>query len=95
MGLDLARLLENYWKQQRIYPKAGNFLGTVFGKGRVLTQGNPASPMIFNIVVDAVVWEVMEVVCSPQEAYHGMVWEAGERNLVFYADDVMIAGPGC
>ena len=51
--------------------------------------------MIFTIVVDAVVWEVMEVVCSPQEAYHGMVWEAGERNLVFYADDVMISGPGC
>ena len=48
--------------------------------------------MIFNIVVDAVVRADLEEVCSPQEAQHGMVWEAGARNLVFYADDGRIAG---
>ena len=43
--------------------------------------------MIFKIVVNVVVRAVLEEVCSPQEAHHGMGWEAGARNLVFYADD--------
>ena len=47
--------------------------------------------MIFNIVVDAVVRDVLEEVCSPQEAQNGMGWEAGARNF-FYTDDGRIAG---
>ena len=48
--------------------------------------------MIFNIVVDVVVHVVLEEVCSPQEAQHGMGWVSEERNPVFYADDGRIAG---
>ena len=48
--------------------------------------------MIFNIVVDAVVRAVLEVVCGPQEAQDNMGWAAGERKLVFYADVGRIAG---
>ena len=43
--------------------------------------------MIYNIVVGAVVWAVLEEVCRPQEAHHEIGWEVGERNLVLYADD--------
>ena len=57
-----------------------------------MTHGDPASPIIFNIVVDAVVQAVLEEVCSPREAQHGMGWEAGARNLVFYADGGRMAG---
>ena len=60
--------------------------------GVVVTQGDPASPIIFNIVVDAVVRAVLEEVCIPQESQHGMGWEVGESNLVFYADDGRISG---
>ena len=52
-----------------------------------MTQGDPASPMILNILVDSVVWAVLEEVCSPYEAQHGMGWAAGEINLFFYSDD--------
>ena len=45
------------------------------------------STMIFNIVVETVLRVTLEVVCIPQEARHGMGWAAGERNLIFYADD--------
>ena len=86
MGMNLARLLENYRKWQQIVPKVDKCMGTVFEKGRGMTQGNPASPMIFNIVVDAVVRAVLEEVCILQEAQHGMGREAGEINLVFYAN---------
>ena len=48
--------------------------------------------MIFKIVVDAVVWEVLDVVCSPQDAHHSMGWAAVEKNLLFYTDDGRIAG---
>ena len=39
--------------------------------------------MIFNIVVDAVICEVLKEVSSPQETKHGIGKEAGARNLVF------------
>ena len=81
LGPNLARLLDNYWRRQRIVPKVGKYLVTEFGTGIVVTQGDPASPMIFNIVVDAVVHAVLDEVCSPQEAQHGMGWEAGARNI--------------
>ena len=67
----------------------------MFGTGRGLTQGDSASPTIFNIVVDAVdavVQAVLEEACSLKEEQHGMGWAAGKRNLVFYADDGRIAG---
>ena len=60
--------------------------------GQGAAQGDPASPIIFNIVVDVVVRAVLEELCILQEAHHGMIWGAGARNLVSYADDRRIAG---
>ena len=60
MGSNLARILENYWKRQQIVPKVSKCLGTAFGTGRGVTQGDPTYPMIFNIVVDVMVGVVME-----------------------------------
>ena len=61
----------------------GRFLGFYFSTGRGVTQGDPTSPMIFNIVVDAVVRAVLGVVCRPQVVQHRMGWAAVEQNLVF------------
>ena len=71
MGPNMERLLTTYWDRQRIVPKTGKFLGKEFRMGRGLRQGEPASPMIFNIVVDMVVQAVLDVVCGPQETKHG------------------------
>ena len=92
MGPNLARLIMTYWDRQRIVPKTGIFLGKKFRTGRGLTQGDPASPMIFNIVVDAVVQVVLDVVYGPQEAQHDLSWAAGEWNLILYVDYGRIAG---
>ena len=43
-------------------------------------------------MVDVVVLEVIDVVCVPQEAKHGVGWATGERNVIFYADNVRILG---
>ena len=92
MGPNLAHILDNYWRRQWIVPKVGKYLGTLSGTGRGVNQGNPASPIIFNIVVYAVVRAVLEELCIPREAQHGMGWAAGEINIVFYADDGRIVG---
>ena len=83
LGPNLACILNNYWRRQRIVPKVGKYLGAASGTGRGVTQGYPTDLMNFNIVVDAVVRAVIEEVCSLQEAQHGMGWEAGARNLFF------------
>ena len=92
MGPNLAGILENYWRRKRIAPKVGKYLGTVFGIRRGVTQGDPPSPMVYSIVVDTVVYGVLEELYSMQEVQHGMGWEAGARNIVFYADDRRISG---
>ena len=54
-GPNMARLLTRYWDRQHLVPKARIFLGEVFGIETEFTQGDPASNMIFNTVVGAVV----------------------------------------
>ena len=92
MGPNLARLLTRYWDQNRIVPKLSKFLGKYFRTGRGVTQGNPFPSTIFNIVVDVVVILVLDVVCGPQGAHHGLSWADGGRNLVFYSNDGRISG---
>ena len=89
---NMAHLLAHYWDRQQIVPMLGRLLGKEFFTERGVTQDNPTSPMIFNIVVDAVVRVVLAEVCRPQEVHHGMGWAAGEWNLVLYVDNVWIAG---
>ena len=60
LGPNLGQLLKNYWRRQRIVPKVGKYLGTAFGTGIGVTQGDPASPTVFRIVVDVVVHVVLE-----------------------------------
>ena len=87
MGLNMARLLGEYWKKQRIVPKAGKFLGHPFSTGCYIMQVNPASPMIFNIVVGVVVRAILEEVCRTQKVNHKMGWVVRKSNIVLYADD--------
>ena len=64
MGQIMARLIAHHWDNLMFIPKVDRSLGTPFGTGRGVTQGDPASPMIFNIVVEAVARAELEVVCG-------------------------------
>ena len=92
MGKRMARLIAHRWDNLMLVPKVKRFLGTTFRTGIEVTQGYPDPPMIFNIVVDAVLRATLEVVCAPQEAGHGMGWATGERKLKFYAENGRIGG---
>jgi hypothetical protein len=91
-GRRIVRLLSNYWKKQRIVAKASGYHGDPFGATRGVTQGDPVSPTIFNIVVDAVVRCWLSQVCGADAALSGLGYEVKNKCVLFYADDGLLAG---
>ena len=92
LGPNIQIILQRFWYDQVVVPKAGEFFGQSLRMERGVNQGDLVSPTIFNIVVDAVVREVRLEVFGPHEAHHGFGWAVVEHNIVFYADDVRISG---
>ena len=72
--------------------KSGKYYGRPFSTGRGVTQGDPVSSTLFNIIVYAVVRATLQGICGPQEAQHGFGWLAGEHNIFFYTYDRRILG---
>jgi hypothetical protein len=85
VGPNAVRLIANFWEGGQLYCRAARYFGRAFKAKRGITQGDPLSPTIFNLMVDAVVraW-LMEV--------HGTMTFDDVRRLlaVFYADDGLI-----
>ena len=59
VGPRSLRLLQRYWENLNMVAQAGEYYVTPFCGKRGVTQGDPLSPTIFNVVVDTVVchWE--------------------------------------
>ena len=59
----MRRLLRTYWEKLTMVARVGGYYRTVFKGARGVTQGDPLSPTIFNVVVDAVVrhWVTLAV----------------------------------
>ena len=71
--------------------RAGGYYGTSFGGERGVTQGDPLSPTIFNVVVDAVVRHWVHRVVEEAEARGETGQEGRNQAALFYADDGMVA----
>ena len=54
MRQNMVRLIDHHWDSIIFFPRSKSFLRTPFGMGIGVTQGDPASPMIFNIIFDTV-----------------------------------------
>ena len=91
-GPNLLMLLHRYWDKQVVVPKAGKFFGRPYGMERGVNQGDPIYLTTFNIMVVAVVREVLLEVYGTQEAHHRLGWAAVKHNIVFYADGGRIVG---
>ena len=63
VGQRVRRLLREYWSKSTMVARAGGYYGTGFKGERGVTQVNPLSLIIFNVVVDAVVrhWVTLAV----------------------------------
>ena len=66
MGERVRRLLTVYWKRTTMVARAGSYYWKGFKGGRGVMQGDPLSPTIFNVVVDAVVRHWLQI--ATQEA---------------------------
>ena len=55
VGGRVWKMLREYWERTTMVARAGSYYGKGFKGGRGVTQGDPLSPTIFNVVVDAVV----------------------------------------
>ena len=55
VGPRARRLLKTYWHRLTMVARAGEYYGEAFKGERGVTQSDPLSPTIFNMVVDAVV----------------------------------------
>ena len=71
--------------------RAGGYYGDAFKGAQGVTQGEPFSPTIFNVVVDAVVrqWVTMGLDESEKRGERGK--EGSHQAALSYADDVMVA----
>ena len=85
------QLLRTYWWEMTIVARAGGYYGDAFKGARGVTQGNPLSSTIFNVVVDAVVrhWVTMALDEADKIGERGK--EGRHQAALFYADDSMVA----
>ena len=70
--------------------RAGGYYGKDFKGERGVTQGDPLSPTIFNVVVDAVVWHWVNGLVDKAEAKGETGREGQHQSAVFYANDGMV-----
>ena len=70
--------------------RAGVYYGEAFKGARGVTQGDPLSPTIFNVVVDAVVRHWIDGIVD-ETAEKGETGKEGRhQSAVFNADDGMV-----
>ena len=69
---------------------AGAVFGKPFKARRGVPQGEPVSLRIFNVIVDAVVWELLRQTRGDEVARSGVGAEICRFLAAFYADDGLI-----
>ena len=71
--------------------KAGGYYGAAAKGARGVTQGDPLSPTIFNVAVDALVRHWFTVMVESVEERGGSRQEGRHQNPLLYADNGMVA----
>ena len=90
VGPNARRLLPTYWRRLTMVSRVAVYYRTAFVGERGVTQGDPLSPTIFNVVVDAVVRNWVTGMVEAAEA-KGETGREGRHQLeLFYADDGMV-----
>ena len=91
-GPQMVWLVRGYWRDAIMVCRAAGYYGQPFTAGRGVMQGGPLSAKLFNIVVDAVVWEWMLQLWQDEDHDDGMVEEfMATFFAVFYVDDAYLA----
>ena len=74
IGPYTPRVLRLYWYHLLMVDQAGQYYGVPFPGLSGVTQGDPLSPTIFKMVVDAVIWNWVMQVTGEDPASVGLGW---------------------
>jgi hypothetical protein len=90
----MRRLIRHFWDEATNVCRASGNYGAPFKAGRGVTQGGPLLAKLFNIVVDAVVRELLqllreEMAPGPEEEELDQMMET--LFAIFYMDDAYLA----
>ena len=85
------RLLWTYWDRLTMVVKRGGYFGLPFKGYHIVTQGNPLSLKLFNVVMDAVIRHCVTVVVPNMNGLEGLDLSIGELVEYFYDGDVHVA----
>lgn len=86
VGRNICSIIEKIWGMDMMVPKQAGFYGKPFTASRGVRQGDIVSPIIFNIVADAVIRESEAQFCGGDPNRHLLV------DALFYADDGALSG---
>ena len=90
VGPRARRLLRAYWGEMTMMARAGGYYGEAFKGDRRVTQFDPLSPTIFNVVVDAVVRHWVTMVLEEAEKRGERGNEGSHQGALLYTDDGMV-----
>ena len=92
VGPRMIWMIHGYWHNAIIVCRAAGYYGQAFKAGRGVTQGGPLSAKLFNIVVDAVIWEWMRQLQQEGDNNGEQVAEfVATFFAIFYVDDTHLA----
>ena len=91
VGPQARRLLQAYWGKSTMVARAGGYFRTGFKGARGVTQGDPLSPAIFNVVEDAVVRHWFTLTVEEEETWGEQGREGRHQAALFYGDNGMVA----
>ena len=89
-GAKARNLLNTYWYRLTMVAQAWGYYGKSFRWERGVMQGDPLSPTIFNVVVDAVVRHWVHGVVEEAEARQETGQEGRHQAVLFYVDNGMV-----
>ena len=90
IGPSPRRLLTTYWRRLTMVARSGGYYGEAFKGARGVTQGDPLSPTIFNVAVDAVVRHWIDGIVDETAEKGETGMEGRNQSAVFYAENGMV-----
>ena len=85
------QLLRTYWVCLHMVSRGGEYFWILFKGYRGVIQGNPLSPTVFKMVVDAVIRYWVEVVVPTEDGTEGLGMLIQDLAAYLYANDGLIA----